>query len=695
LASSDHPVESEDVSISTMKLKKFVGEIRKAIESDITSRSDFDTKSSEWYRRRYQLEDQNPTYPFVGSSNITMPLIDLQIDKSKPPIMNLYSIDPIVTFKPQAPSHVNSARGAERVMQWLLTSRMRNFEDNMEIGADHKGQYGFVVFKTIYEWETRLVTETITQEVFSEEDRQTLSEAFVLRASNPEASERVDEQISIFIKNKFNLNPDDDIDRIAMDAVLEFIQDPKGEEITIKRNMVVKHQPYTYPVEPQFLYTQRGTKSLQDAERIVEIKFCSENDLRIRGKSGFYDDKEVKRAIRELEESAQQGQTETRLSQSLNVERARREGVFIEAGEEAETIEVHEVYCMYDIDGDGIKEKCLLELQPQTGAVFRFVEYPYAHGEWPYVQIKNELTGDRFLDARGIPEILDHIDREVTANHRAKINRMMIANAPTFKYRLGSNLNPNNINWIPGQFYPVVDMDDFEPVTMPNLDFSFDREEAILNTWVERRLGSVEAALTNPEQLSEARTRAEIEAVSAIGQQALSLNIRRWQRGMQKVYKHIWDLQMQYGENELLVPMSDGSLMAMTKHEIVGDFDIVPMGTIGTSNPGQEQQQAIQIFQFLKDLAQSGATQLMPQIEINLGEALVSALKKANFVEASRVIRERSPEEVKQIMQAQAQRAQLAQAVEDNIPTSPREMKAGIEELQKRAPNGKSQRVRL
>ena len=687
---NEHPVDGEDITISTRKLKGFMDEISHETEADIMARSDFDLKSSQWYRRRYQLEDQNPTYPFVGSSNITMPLIDLQIDKAKPPLMNLYAIDPIVSFKPQVPAQADAALSAEHVMQWLLTTRMECFEDNMEIGIDHMKQYGFVVFKTIYEYESAIVTETVTQAQLSEEDRQIVAEALTLRVQNPEAAEEVDQQLSLYVKTKFGLDPEDDVDRKAMQQILDFFSSSK-DSITIKRNVVGKHQPYVYPVEPQFLYVQRGAKTIESAERVTEIKFMTENDLRIRGKNNFYDPKEVERAIRELEDKPNTGD-QTTMAQTLNVERSRREGVTLESTEHDDMIQVNETFCMYDIDGDGIKERCLLIWQPDTKAVFQFVEHPYAHGQWPLVQIKNELTGDRYLDARGIPEILDHIDREITQNHRAKVNRMMIANSPTFKYRLGSNLNPNNINWIPGQFYPVMNMDDFEPVTMPNLDFSFDKEEAVLNTWVERRLGSVEAALTNPEQISEARTRAEIEAVSAIGQQSLSLSIRRWQRGMKKVYKQIWDLWMQYGPEEVFITMGPG-LQKITKHQISGDMDIVPMGTIGNSNPAQEQSQAIQMFQFLSGLVMNGVTEAMPSVEINLAGALQTALAKTNLMEASRVMRQRSPEEMQQIQQQQQQQAQMMEAAKQNVPMSARDLKVANELLAKQSPNGKAQRV--
>jgi len=106
-----------------------------------------------------------------------------------------------------------------------------------------------------------------------------------------------------------------------------------------------------------------------------------------------------------------------------------------------------------------------------------------------------ELNKRRWYAPRGVIEKIDDIEKEVTVQHRAKLNRMMIANAPTFKYRTGSGINAANWHWIPGQSTLAGILRAIFSMDVPNLDMSFEREEMILRTWAEQYLGGPTSVL--------------------------------------------------------------------------------------------------------------------------------------------------------------------------------------------------------
>jgi len=379
----------------------------------------------------------------------------------------------------------------------------------------------------------------------------------------------------------------------------------------------------------------------------------------------------------------------------LNVVRKNREGMTTTS--RRGIVSMKEVYCLYDIDNDGVDERCLLIYNAETMIPVRFMEYPYEHGEWPYIAFFNEITDGRLLSSRGLGEILNDIDNVITQNHRNKLNSMQIANMPTFKYRLGSNFNPGQMKWIPGQFVPVMGMNDFEQIDVRANDFSFDNEELNLKFWGENLVGSFDTAFR--QQKSEARSAREVAAIQGIQQASQSLRISRFQRAAKRMYNQIWGLWMQYGPENYTLHMSDGKLRHYSKHEIHGQFDLVPVGTVGNTNPEVEAIRARETVTFLVELAQVGLLEVAAQkFNIDIGAAVKDVLDKTDFVTSQRIMQDKPPEQLQAEAQAaQQQQAQQQQqaAIEANQPVPIADLQAQIKQMAKDSPNGGAQRISL
>jgi len=705
----------KDIDISASDLTTFINEIHAFSEDDINSTSTHQQSLRHWYSRRYGILDKDPQFPWPGSSNIVMPLLDMEVTKAKAPLMRMFEIDPIVSFRSAMITPLDRSDAAERTMQWLLTTRMRKFKKNMEINVDRMEMYGYGIAKVVYEYQTEVITETIRKEEIPQEDLEQIAiQLAAVQNGTPigqdenkqpivPTQEDFDIALTELVSQRFGFNTDDEVDQKAIEDVMNFILDVK-DSVSIKRTSIVRDAPYVSPVDPSKFFIEQGVGDIQDSERTTEIFFDTENEMKKKAATGWYDAKAVKDIIDKLQQkegdlvksNAKSGETNNVSNQLDNVMR-QREG--ITAVTRKGVIEMREVYCLYDIDGDGVKERCLLIYNPDTQIKVRFMEFPYEHGMWPYVQLRNEETDGRYLSSRGIPEILDDIDDVITQNHRNKLNAQAIGNSPTFKYRMGSNINPSNMQWIPGQFYPVMNMSDFEQVQVTVKDSSFDNEENNLRFWSEGLLGSFDTAFR--EQKSEARTATETSAIVGVQQSAQSLKISRFQRDMKKVYEMSWSLWMQYGPQDFTISTVDNQMERMNKNQMQGKFDITPVGTIGNVSPDQEFAKAQNRFLTIFQAVQQGLVPLInAQYEVDLGAAFKDMLDKDDYVASQRVLRRRSPEETQQIQQQQQQAQQQADAqaqnqaaVENNEELPLSQLQESLSLMSKQAPAGDAQRV--
>ena len=705
-----NPVSLEgekDIAISKKQFSKFIDKLDKDIKCDITSDSTHQNSLAHWYDRRFGILDKDPQFPWVGSSNVTMPLIDMEVTKAKAPLMGTLEVSPIVSFKPLNAKGFQTSSAAEGTMEWLLTTKMKDFKSNVEIVADNMGTYGYGIIKTIYDYQTDVVTEVIRREELSQDDLAQIAqfiaavqEGIPFEDGSIPTQEDLEIALTDLISARFGLNVEDQIDQKAIEDIMNFIL-KEQDSVTINRVAIVYDAPRCVAIDPSKFYIEEGAMSIQTSERLTEVFSDTINEMRKKAQTGWYDAEAVKKIIDRLAEddNAKGDSGKGKSFAQLDNEKREREGGTTTSKQGI--ITMHESYCLYDIDGDGVKERCLLIYNPDTNIQVRFMEFPYEHGEWPYTQLRNEETDGRFHSPRGIAEILDNIDDIITQNHRAKLNALAIGNAPTFKYKIGSNLNPNNMQWIPGQFYPVMNMNDFEQVNVNVKDFSFDNEETNLRFWAEGLLGS--ASFVFEQQKSEARTAQEVSAIQGNQQSAQSLKVSRFQREMKQVYRQIWALWNQYGPNMFTVMTSNGELKQLSKWEINGEFDLVPVGTAGNANPELEFVRAQQRFNSLIGLEAQGLLPLLgDEYEINFGAAFKDMMDKDDKVASNTIIRRRSPEEIAQIQQqkaqqaaAQQQQAAQEQAVNDNAPVPLNELQATLKQMEKKAPNGGAQQVAL
>jgi hypothetical protein len=148
---------------------------------------------------------------------------------------------------------------------------------------------------------------------------------------------------------------------------------------------------------------------------------------------------------------------------------------------------------------------------------------------------------------------------------------------------------------------------------------------------------------------------------------------------------------MQVPQDDIWVQTTGSDPIHFTRKEIQGNFDLVPVGAVGESDPVFKAQKALARVQVLMQAAPVVAQD--PKYELNLGEALLQWLEQDDVVAARSVIRRRTPEEVAAIVAQQQRAAELASSVVNGTPQDPATLAMMASEMMKVLPRGKMQQV--
>lgn len=685
----------------------FLAEIRRAVERDRADRLPWEEKIERHYQQRFALQERDTNYPWPGASDMIIPMSDMLIDRMKPSLLNLITnVIPCVHFQPLKETSIEQARKAEHFMEWLLKVRMPDFQEQVGYSIDSCLQNGFGILKTIYEYRTE------NQYLHIEKRKlpPPLDGFFVVQKGGERSAELIYQmtggkqtpvtkqefdknakQIESLVQRAWNLDPEDSTDKRSIEKIMSFLR-AGDESVTVKVRTEVINSPRVLNVDPMDLIVPAWTTNLENCPRITHMMPFTANSALQKVRDEGWNQKAVDMII---QPAAGRGERKSKRSPSmLEMGRGDREG--IAPFEHEDLFEIAQTFCLFDIDGDGLKERCVMLWHPNSNIPIKFTALPYDHGEWPFTQLKFELNEDRFYSPRGIPEKIQDMEEEVAWQHRQKLNAATISTSPTFGYVDGSNFNPSKVRWIPGEFFRVRRRDDIFPLQVPDHSISFEREEAVLRNTIENYIGSPDAALSSiAGQGQDARTATEISMIQQLTQTALSYRGTLLNMGLKRVYSQVWDLWQQLGPEQIYVRVAGEAPMKMTKYEIQGDFDLVPRGTAGNTNLAMEEQKAIARLQTLAQVKPMVDADPQARWEVDMPQAVLDWFEKSDMLLSRRVMRRRSPEEQKQILQQRQQQQQAAATAQSNQGISISQLGAMAQQAEAGAPHGSNQMVDL
>lgn len=567
----------------TQDLKDFVADVSSQIEESRGHMADWITRDDIYYRKRYGLRSKR-THPWPGAANFVMPLIDADINRVKPAYANLINVDPIVAFEPFGPEDVEPARKREILLDYRLKHKMRFLKPYL-MGVDMMLEKGFTVFKIIWKFKSNKYTEFL--------DISELPQEVQAAIYDPMTTDTILKKI---IQEEYEVDFDFEENEKEIDeAVKAFREGITKIEMTFFEKEC--NEPEMIVCNPkEDLTVPSDTTEIQDARWIDYRFWLSINDVKIAMRDGKYHE------FRDEEIEGWAGKAKNTRSVTAQVV---KEGINRTLFPD-ELIQLHETCVLYDIDGDGILEKCIVTWPDKDpSAILRFIELPYEHGMWPYVQVRRELTEPSFFSSRGIPALDDDFQTGISTLFNNDINNQTVVSTPYIVYRRNSVKNIRNIRYIPGQAFEVDDPSAFEIRQHVNTSqATFLNSQRLLKAWANERLGTPGSALSEQNNAEGGatggrKTAREVELIASLHGQNQAIEMLTFQIQMADVYYQIDSLYMQFGAEEEFV-MTQETPLKITRSEIRGKFNLNPNGTLDNSNPVLRSQKTVTMFQMFR-----------------------------------------------------------------------------------------------
>lgn len=612
-----HPESRTEKVIELSKERS--DDVYSEVKSAIKKREYWHTKMHEFYKRRYGIRAEK-TFPWPNCSNITIPLIDSRIRSLKPVYLNaVFAVSPMVTIEVHAGEDPEKARRVEAFYEWLVYSRMTNTRKKIAHLLDSMVVYGFGVMKAAWRYETERVHRAL-------EIKSLDAELLRVGADRDSVPSEVIEQAAI---TQLGLNPEYESDRKAIASVVsQWKSGAKIIEVSVQK--VTYDAPDWMPIAPWDVVVPWD--SPDDVDRlpwITHIVRLTPQEVLDLAESGRYDKEPAKRAADSM--SNRTTSQEAMLS-VFEQYRVQREGLLGSNVSKPTLVEIWEIYFWHDLNGDGLMERCVMDVAAETGDVLKVRQFPYEHAQWPFAKFNLEETEDRWYAPRGITEMLWDLNEEINATHNMWLDRQTMQNAMSFKYRDGSIKNPSNIRPKPGHGIPVKRMEDFEMLNVQVLDFTYDNQERVLRAWADEYTGNPGLAFNNVVNRVERRTATEVGEISQSSDRIASADVLQFQESMRRLHWQTLRLWTQYGDDYVEIRLDrQKSSIRVSKADLDGRFDLVPSGRLEHSDPRARSQK------LLNDIAMASSPMIAPYS--NLYEMWRDYMEMSDFRGAARYLR--------------------------------------------------------
>lgn len=583
------------------------------------------------------------TFPWPGCSNLSIPLIDVAIRKMKPVFMRLLvEADPVVEFTGDDFQAVEREREAEETYNWLFKTEMDALEP-MAYVIDtflHRGQaFAQAGWDYRTEYECRIVNaaELIPPEQRGDPEAilQILAQQYDIDLANPAVVERL---------------------RAAIQALML-----GAPYVKIAHRVAVADKPALWDRDPvQIIVPPRSTE-VEHAEWIVVQHIISARRLQQMEADGFFRPGSVGKILgsfRHREEKRMDTSAgDVTMAPGLNYEKITQdERDRIWGTEDEDNVLVWEVFHWFDLDGDGLADRAHSWIHPKTNTILALRPYVFPFHAWPLVKFDFEKTNRRWHSPRGISAYLEGLQREVNAQHNARLDAMTIRNAPTFQMPKIAGFQARNFRAVPGTVLQLPAGVQLAPLISDRGAFPEQlAEENLLRSLAEQYVGILDPLLSSPGSSIKGRTATEVQAAVQNATATASLDTILFQMSMRKVHTFLWQLFIEFGQKEIYVKVlgedSARELRLVRKADIARRFTLIPTGTIANTNRAVELQQARDsMLLFLQD--QSGF--------INPFELRRWYLNLLDFRWARRILN--SPEEAQELVTIR----QAAQALQEN-----------------------------
>lgn len=387
-------------------------------------------------------------FPFEGSSDVRNRLIDNTINQLVVLVMTSWQRANLRVNGIEI-NDAEKSGAAQTLMNWIVQNRIRpELEREAELWAQYAFQFGWAAMHVGWERRVSHRTEEITLEDLGMAAAQ--GNGVLMKVVESIHAGKADDLSKMLIQQSLGCTEAE-----ANVVINNLIKQGRSEYQMpyIQRNLpvVAALKPFdeiAFPPE---------TVELQEARMIFKRTFMSEVQMKNIGLSEGWSKEFMEEAVNTAGKSGYLH--DSNLVPLINsvpnaVEKANN------------LIEIVYAYArQIDKDGKAAIYYTVFCPQTQNDLFGKHEVLDYAHGEYPFVELRRERLRRPVVESRGIPEILFTDQEELKAQHDASRDRTAFEVMPpmTVSRRLGNNQRIG-----PGQLLPVSNKDDYAWLPPPS-----------------------------------------------------------------------------------------------------------------------------------------------------------------------------------------------------------------------------------
>lgn len=573
------------------KADDFFTHVREKYEDAQGNRTTWTQKQVRYNKLRMRVKKAK-TFPFVGCSNLRMPTAEIKIRKTKAQLYNIiFGIRPIVTCIPPPNGRYETALKVEKLLDHIIVDRMR-FKNRAVIAIDQELEQGMYLLMPYWKLEI-----TKREEVFDIHDLTVDEVLFFFDGKT------TDEMRREFMMSTFSIDMDpriaDENEANIAKVIAEIIgQKDRLKPVKFRVQDIVSDLPEIDLVSPERCYVPSDSGfDPQELSCAVIETFKPLRELQTNAEHFGWDIEGVNDISSYLGKDSRGLDTQREDNKDL------LEGIS-RLNESSNLVRIWTYLGWYDVDNDGIDEKCISYLAPDFQKTLKKMALPFNSGKFNLVKLFYELTDNRWYAHRGIVELAEDLIKEIDTQHNQKIDQQTIRNAPMFIYRAGQ-INPNLVQLIPNQALPVRGMQPLRDTidvlnnTNPNAEFSYINEQQSLEAKLEELTGQLDYTLQSQINRRQPRTLGEVEMQAQSVNQVFALDAGMHIDQFTELFNWVWDLWCQYGPDDYEFKYfgpNGYEDIRFSKEEAQGGYKVTVRGNDKNTNPQNRIQKASQIM---------------------------------------------------------------------------------------------------
>jgi hypothetical protein len=456
-------------------------------------------------------------YPWEGASDLRWPLVDDIINANVATLVEAERRGGLIGV-PVEGSDISRAKLVGNLMKWLKNSQMEEMPREVELGANYweeKGGFIAGIFwkKHVLAWQERV-------EIID------LARMLVNQGIDPESlmDPLFDEQFEALLKESYP----DASDRQISEAIEELRSE--GFAVLPKAGRTVNRPCVRVFRKGEDIIYPDHAADIQDAPYVFRVEYKNPQDVLEYVITDQWDEGWANKVVETC-----RGIDNNAYTEDLAERNRDRFGVNFDREDDDNLIKIVWAYQrLIDKDGvPGIYETIFCPeytpIDKKAYAKHGLMEYRL-RGRYPFWDFSRERISRLSYNSRGVPDMTEGFQKITKTYYDGEIDRQSQSIDPPFWYMIGRQVPERG----PGAMWPVSRPGEAGYAEIPKYDAStFEMREGLIN--IARNYNGL---ITDEEHANEVRKKKQA-------------NINKWLEGWQQVYRMVFWLYQQYGDERI------------------------------------------------------------------------------------------------------------------------------------------------